>query len=97
MRRLWRVPLLSFAASLAIGASVAAARVAPADAYGAARSRQPPLPSCFDTGSGYGTCEGLVIPAGGSVTELTVANDGKNRFRLQGPAPLQSNQARRLR
>jgi hypothetical protein len=52
-------------------------------------TKPPPIPDCYYTGSGYGTCEGYVIPGGGSVVPLTVANK-TDEFKLQGPAPLQS-------
>ena len=67
------------------------AAAAPAGAF-AATHRPPPIPDCFKTGSGYGTCEGMIIPGGGSVTEVTVA-DKKDEFKLTGPAPLQSTKA----
>jgi hypothetical protein len=43
----------------------------PAGARGA--SGPPPLPSCFQEGSGFGLCEGAVIPGGGSVSKV-IAN-----------------------
>jgi hypothetical protein len=52
-------------------------------------TKPPPIPDCYYTGSGYGTCEGYVIPGGGSVVPLTVANK-TDEFKLKGPAPLQS-------
>jgi len=52
-------------------------------------TKPPPIPDCYYTGSGYGTCEGYVIPGGGAVVPLTVANK-TDEFKLQGPAPLQS-------
>ena len=52
-------------------------------------TKAPPIPSCYYTGSGYGSCEGYVIPGGGAVVPLTVANK-TDEFKLQGPAPLQS-------
>ena len=51
-------------------------------------TKPPPIPTCYYTGSGYGDCEGYVIPGGGSVVPLTVANK-TDEFKLQGPAPLQ--------
>jgi hypothetical protein len=51
-------------------------------------TKPPPIPNCYYTGSGYGSCEGYVIPGGGSVVPLTVANK-TDEFKLQGPAPLQ--------
>jgi hypothetical protein len=52
-------------------------------------TKPPPIPACYYTGSGYGDCEGYVIPGGGAVVPLTVANK-TDEFKLQGPAPLQS-------
>src|SRR5579872_4686892 len=51
-------------------------------------SKPPPLPSCFYTGSGYGSCQGMAIPAGAAVVKMTVENQ-KSSFKLTGPAPLQ--------
>lgn len=56
----------------------------------AASGKPPKLPDCFKTGSGYGSCEGMVIPGGGSVAKVETANDGKDKFKFTGPAPLQS-------
>ena len=58
----------------------------------AAAAHPPPLPDCFKTGSGYGSCEGMVIPGGGTVIKVTVA-DKKDEFKLTGPAPLQHTKA----
>jgi hypothetical protein len=52
-------------------------------------TKPPPTPTCYYTGSGYGDCEGYIIPGGGTVVPLTVANK-KDKFKLKGPAPLQS-------
>jgi hypothetical protein len=79
-----RVGRLSFVA-LVVGVGLA---VAPVGAQGA--SNPPRVPSCFKTGSGYGTCQGNVIPAGGTVKKLAAPNAGEDRFMLTGPAPLQS-------
>jgi len=49
----------------------------------------PPVPHCYYTGSGYGTCEGYVIPEPGTVVLFTHP-DKDGIFRLTGPAPLQS-------
>lgn len=57
----------------------------------AARAKPPPLPGCLATGSGYGSCEGLAIPAGGSVTKVETASGRADRFTFKGPAPLQSD------
>ncbi|MGZ4306410.1 MAG: hypothetical protein ACXVSL_16280 [Solirubrobacteraceae bacterium] len=54
------------------------------------QNKPPPLPDCFETGSGYGTCQGEIIPGGGSVTKLIAPEDSKGDFTLTGPAPLQS-------
>ena len=64
----------------AVGSGAASARV----------TRQPPpIPDCYRTGSGYGTCEGNVIPGDGTITTLTTA--AKNGvFMLHGPSPLQT-------
>ena len=52
----------------------------------------PPVPHCYYTGSGYGTCEGYIIPAPGTVVLLTHP-DTKGIFKLSGPAPLQTTTA----
>lgn len=57
----------------------------------AAGAKPPPLPGCLATGSGYGSCEGLAIPAGGSVTKVETASGRADRFTFRGPAPLQSD------
>ena len=62
-----------------VGTGVAAAR---------STTKPPPIPDCYYTGSGYGSCEGYVIPGGGTVVPLTVANK-TDEFKLKGPAPLQ--------
>ena len=49
----------------------------------------PPVPECYYTGSGYGSCEGFTIPKPGSVVTLTMP-DKDSVFKLTGPAPLQS-------
>ena len=59
---------------------------------GGAAKAPPPIPSCFRTGSGYGLCEGMVIPGGAAVVKMTLANQ-KTWFELTGPAPLQSKKA----
>ena len=51
-------------------------------------STPPPLPSCFETGSGYGSCQGMAIPGGSAIVKMTVENQ-KSSFELTGPAPLQ--------
>lgn len=56
----------------------------------ASSRKPPPLPGCFKTGSGYGTCDGMVIPGGGSVVKVVAADAGKDRFEFTGPEPLQS-------
>jgi hypothetical protein len=55
-------------------------------------TQAPPIPSCYYTGSGYGTCEGYIIPGGGTIVPLTVANK-TDEFKLTGPAPLQTTKA----
>jgi hypothetical protein len=77
---------LSFVA-LVVGVGLV---VAPAIAQRA--TNPPPLPSCFKTGSGFGTCQGNVIPGGGTITKLAAPNAGEDRFMLTGPAPLQSTE-----
>ncbi len=51
-------------------------------------TKPPPIPTCYYTGSGYGDCEGYIIPGGGTVVPLTVANK-TDKFKLKGPTPLQ--------
>ena len=51
--------------------------------------KPPPVPHCYYTGSGYGTCENYIIPAPGTVILLTHP-DNKGIFKLTGPAPLQT-------
>ena len=60
-----------------------------------ANRKPPPVPHCYYTGSGYGTCEGYVIPGPGSVTLLTYP-DKDGIFHLKGPAPLQTKTIGRL-
>jgi hypothetical protein len=55
-------------------------------------TKPPPIPTCYYTGSGYGDCEGYIIPGGGTVVPLTVAKKN-DKFKLKGPAPLQSTKA----
>ena len=52
----------------------------------------PPVPHCYYTGSGYGTCDGYVIPQPGTVVLFT-RPDKDGIFRLTGPAPLQTETA----
>jgi len=68
---------------------VASALVSTGVAEAKGTTKPPPIPTCYYTGSGYGDCEGYVIPGGGTVVPLTVANK-TDEFKLQGPAPLQS-------
>ncbi len=49
----------------------------------------PPVPHCYYTGSGYGLCEGYVIPMPGTVILFT-RPDKNGIFRLTGPVPLQT-------
>jgi hypothetical protein len=51
--------------------------------------KPPPVPHCYYTGSGYGTCEGYIIPKPGTVILLTHP-DKNGIFKLTGPAPLQT-------
>ncbi|MGA2806152.1 MAG: hypothetical protein ABSF89_17495, partial [Acidimicrobiales bacterium] len=55
-------------------------------------NREPPVPHCYYTGSGYGTCEGYIIPGPGTVILLTHP-DKNGIFKLTGPAPLQTTTA----
>ena len=57
-----------------------------------AKHEPPPVPHCYYTGSGYGTCDGYVIPGPGTVTLLTHP-DKNGIFKLTGPAPLQTTTA----
>ncbi|MFZ2057169.1 MAG: carboxypeptidase-like regulatory domain-containing protein [Acidimicrobiales bacterium] len=54
--------------------------------------KPPPVPHCYYTGSGYGTCEGYVIPMPGTVILFTHP-DKDGIFKLTGPAPLQTKVA----
>jgi hypothetical protein len=60
----------------------------PGSAQGRARNAPPPIPQCYYTGSGYGSCEGYVVPGGGTVVPMTYP-DKNGVFKLSGPAPLQ--------
>jgi len=64
----------------------------PGSAQGGSANEPPPVPDCYSTGSGYGLCEGYVIPGGGSIVEMTYP-DKKGIFKLTGPAPLQWTQS----
>ncbi len=57
-----------------------------------AEKAPPPIPDCFKTGSGYGLCNGMVIPGGGTIVKMEVANK-KDTFLLTGPAPLQTTKS----
>ena len=59
---------------------------------GTSAKTPPPIPACFKTGSGYGTCEGMVIPGGATIVKMTVENK-KDSFKLTGPDPLQWTKA----
>jgi hypothetical protein len=61
----------------------------PVVAGGKSYDTPPPIPACFKTGSGYGLCQGMVIPGDGTIVKITVANK-KDEFKLTGPAPLQT-------
>jgi hypothetical protein len=52
----------------------------------------PPVPHCYYTGSGYGLCEGIVLPMPGTVVLFTHP-DKNGDFKLSGPAPLQTKDA----
>ena len=54
-----------------------------------ASGKPPPVPHCYYTGSGYGTCEDYIIPAPGTIILLTHP-DKNGVFKLTGPAPLQT-------
>ena len=58
----------------------------------ASNRKPPPVPQCYYTGSGYGLCEGNVIPEPGSVVKLIYPNK-KGVFELTGPTPLQWTRA----
>ncbi len=60
----------------------------PAVGQSQAQQKPPPVPDCYHTGSGYGTCEGYVIPGGGTVVQM-IYPDKNGIFKLRGPAPLQ--------
>ncbi|HEY4347728.1 MAG TPA: hypothetical protein VGM80_09065 [Gaiellaceae bacterium] len=62
--------------------------LAPGAARGTATEGPPPVPDCYHLGSGYGTCEGNVIPGDGSIAKLTIP-DKRGIYSLRGPAPLQ--------
>jgi hypothetical protein len=51
--------------------------------------KPPPVPHCYYTGSGYGYCEGIVLPMTGTVVLFTHP-DRSGVFRLGGPTPLQT-------
>ena len=57
-----------------------------------ATDKPPPVPHCYYTGSGYGLCEGAVIPMPGTVVLFTHP-DKDGIFRLTGPSPLQTEKA----
>ena len=52
----------------------------------------PPVDPCYYQGSGYGLCEGIVLPHPGAVVLLTHP-DKDGIFHLKGPAPLQTKQS----
>ena len=54
--------------------------------------KPPPVPPCYYQGSGYGTCEGIVLPHPGAV-ELLTHPDKDGIFHLKGPTPLQTTQS----
>ena len=60
----------------------------PGSAQGGAANEPPPVPECYHTGSGYGSCEGYTIPRPGSIVEM-IYPDKKGIFKLTGPAPSQ--------
>ncbi len=82
----------TFAVLVMVVTVIATQLVATGEVVAQSVTKAPPIPSCYYTGSGYGTCEGYVIPGGGSVVPLTVANK-TDEFKLQGPAPLQYTKA----
>ncbi len=61
-------------------------------AQAASAAKLPPIPDCFKTGSGYGSCAGIAIPGGSAIVQMTAENK-KTSFYLTGPAPLQSTKA----
>ena len=54
--------------------------------------KPPPVAPCYYQGSGYGLCEGIVLPHPGAVVLLTHP-DKNGIFHLKGPAPLQTKQS----
>jgi hypothetical protein len=52
----------------------------------------PPVPECYYQGSGFGSCEGIVLPTPGVVIKFTHPGKG-GIFRLSGPSPLQTKKA----
>ena len=62
------------------------------DAQAHTTKKLPPIPDCFKTGSGYGSCDGIAIPGGSAIVQMTAENR-KTSFYLTGPAPLQSTKS----
>ncbi len=58
----------------------------------------PPVPACFSEGTGYGSCDGIEIPAGAAVVQMTAENR-KTSFYLDrsGKAAAPDDEVRRLR
>lgn len=82
-------PLLRHAALvLAVVICSLTSLAGPGSAPVRAADTPPPIPQCFYTGSGYGSCEGYTIPGGGTVVPM-IYPDKKGIFKLTGPAPLQ--------
>jgi hypothetical protein len=91
-RRIIALGLAMFA--LASTSSLIGRAVSPASAAtsSASATKPPPIPHCYYTGSGYGLCEGIVLPMPGTVITLTHP-DKTGVFKLTGPAPLQTKKA----
>jgi hypothetical protein len=87
----WQV-LRRAALALAVVICSFASASGPGAAAGTTPKEPPPVPKCYYTGSGYGSCEGYVIPGGGTIVEMTYP-DKKGIFNLTGPAPLQWTKA----
>jgi hypothetical protein len=86
-RPAWSV-LRHFALMLAVVICSFTSISGPGSAQGGAANEPPPVPECYHTGSGYGSCEGYTIPRPGSIVEM-IYPDKKGIFKLTGPAPSQ--------
>jgi hypothetical protein len=68
--------------------AVVALALAGGSARASSADKLPPIPDCFKTGSGYGSCDGIAIPGGSAIVQMTAENK-KTSFYLTGPTPLQ--------